>query len=444
MKHRQMKLELTWAGKELRMRSHSHALIERAEKSYSSGKEGAYDNKLIYGDNLVALKELKKEFSGRVKCIYIDPPYNIDASGVPYDDSISSSVWLSLMRDRLEILRSLLSDEGLIFIQINDEMLAYLSLVMDELFGKENKLNVIAVKMSEASGVKMTHAHRRLPKIKEYILVYKKSGAPKIDVEKISIGGWNHEYNILLTGIEKEEVRRIKSFMKKEKCDEKDVEECINLLKKAKMTNLRPYFKEQGIREKEQDAWKFDNAWRIILDTASFSVYRLAKKQPKLDQDIGAMLSPTGLIYLYKTKFDASYKKPRIQIVFADDFLFRNPCDLWLDIKTAGGQAREGGNLFLNSKKPEALLKRIIGMCTKPGDIVLDCFAGSGTTLAVAHKMGRRWIGIELGEHCDSHCVPRLQKVVDGTDQTGVSKEVNWNGGGGFRYYHLELQTKEN
>ena len=142
------------------------------------------------------------------------------------------------------------------------------------------------------------------------------------------------------------------------------------------------------------------------------------------------------MLYLVKSDYQPTSKQPRVQLLFADSNLMIHPGDLWTDIKTTGLEA-EGGVSFKNGKKPESLIKRIIGMSTNEGDWVLDSFAGSGTTGAVAHKMGRRWIMIELGEHCHTHIIPRMKRVIDGTDQGGISKAVNWQGGGGFRYYKL-------
>ena len=441
MSRKKQKLELTWIGKDRRPRLEPRILLEDPEKSYHAKERitdnDIFDNKLIFGDNLLALKALEAEYAGQVKCIYIDPPFNIDAAGVLYEDNIEQSLWLSFMRIRLEILHNLLKDDGVIFVHIDDEMFPYLAILMDEIFGKRNRLNVITVKMSEASGVKMSHADKRLPKLKEYILAYKKDISPTIEVEKIPASGWNNEYKTLLEGISKEEIDHIKELTRRALCTQEDVDECISLLRGANTITLNKYFREQKIKEKEQDTWKFENAWRIIQAVGSSSVFNLAKRQPKCDQQISAALSATGIIYLYKTDFDPSAKQPRVQVVFADDNLMQNPGDFWTDIKTTGGVGQEGGVLFPNSKKPEALLKRIIGMSTKPGDIVLDSFGGSGTTAAVAHKMRRRWIMVELGEHCHTHIIPRMQGVLEGTDQTGISKAVDWKGGGGFRYCRL-------
>lgn len=435
------KLELTWIGKDKRPKLEPRILLEDTEKSYHASQrfseDDIFDNRLIFGDNLLALKALEQEFSGKVKCIYIDPPYNTGNAFEHYDDGLEHSIWLGLMRDRLDILKSLLSNDGLIFVQIDDKEMAYLTILMDEVFGRENRINIISVKMSEASGVKMAHADKRLPKLKEYILVYKKYDSPELDVEKVPLEAWNDEYKTILLNIEEDDVKKLKKIMAQEICDENDVYACNKILENASTESLSQYFRRLSIPLNKQNEFKFNNAWRIIQAVGSSSVLNLAKAQEKKNQEIGAVLSNTGLIYLYKTDFDNTAKSPRIQIIFADESLLRNPGDFWTDIKTTGGVGQEGGVLFPNGKKPEALIKRIIGMCTKPGDLVLDSFAGSGTTGAVAHKMGRRWIMVELGDHIHTHIIPRLHKVIDGTDQGGISQTVGWQGGGGFRYYRL-------
>lgn len=440
------KLELTWIGKDKRPKLEPHILLEDTEKSYHASQrfseDDIFDNRLIFGDNLLALKALEQEFTGKVKCIYIDPPYNTGRTFEHYDDALEHSIWLGLMRDRLEVLKSLLSNDGLIFVQIDDKEMAYLTILMDEVFGRKNRINIISVKMSEASGVKMTHVNKRLPKLKEYILVYKKYDSPELDVEKVPLEAWNDEYKTILLNIEEDDVKKLKKIMAQEICDENDVYTCNKILENVSTESLSQYFRRFNIPLNKQNEFKFNNAWRIIQVAGSSTVLNLVKTQEKKNQEIGAVLSNTGFIYLYKTDFNKTVKSPRINIIFADKYLSRNPGDFWTDIKTTGGVSREGGVLFPNSKKPEALIKRIIGMCTKPGDLVLDSFAGSGTTGAVAHKMGRRWIMVELGDHIHTHIIPRLQKVIDGTDQGGISQTVGWQGGGGFRYYRLAPTSK--
>lgn len=438
---KKQKLELTWVGKENRPRLEPRILIEDPSKSYHAAKRVSngdiFDNMLIHGDNLLALKALEADYAGKIKCIYIDPPYNTGSAFEHYDDGLEHSIWLGLMRDRIEILRTLLADDGLIFVQIDDNEMPYLVVLLDEIFGRSNRLNIVAVKMSEASGVKMSHVDKKLPKLKEYVLIYRKNVTPKINIENVPIGVWNDEYKTILLGLEKEEIEELKSIISSETREEGDVERCNSILAKARTETLASYFKRSNVGAGDQSDFKFANAWRIVQAVGSSSVLTMAKSQPKRDHEIAAGLSARGLIYLYKTSFDGSAKQPRIQVIFADENLMRNPGDFWTDIKTTGGVGQEGGVLFANGKKPEALLKRIIEMCTAPGDIVLDSFAGSGTTGAVAHKLQRRWVMIELGEHCSTHIVPRLKNVIDGRDQGGISKTIDWKGGGGFRYFEL-------
>jgi len=442
MAPKKTKLELTWIGKDNRPRLEPRILIEEPELSHhaSTRREGdIFDNMLIHGDNLLALKALETDQSilGKVKCIYIDPPYNTGSAFEHYDDGLEHSAWLSLIRERAVILRNLLSDDGLFFAQIDDNEFPYFAVLLDEVFGRSNRINVIAVKMSEASGVKMSHVDKKLPKLKEYILVYRKVTTPPLKIEKTPVGAWNEEYKTLLHGVSEGDLEILKEIIDQESCTQADVDKCNEILKPATTQSLSAYFKENEVKLKDQEQFKFDNAWKIIQAVGSSSVLTLAKSLPKLPQEISAGLSARGLVYLYKSDFDESAKQPRIQVIFADANLLRNPGDFWTDIKTTGGVGQEGGVLFPNGKKPEALIKRIIGMCSNPGDLVLDSFAGSGTTGAVAHKMGRRWIMVELGEHAKTHIVPRMQKVIDGADKGGVTEATNWKGGGGYRFFRL-------
>lgn len=429
------KLELTWVGKyDEKPALEPRILIENPEYSYGDGNTG---NMLIHGDNLLALKALEQDYAGKVKCIYIDPPYNINAANEHYDDLVEHSMWLNLMQPRLQLLYNLLTDDGLLFVQIDDSEQAYLTLLLDEIFGRGNRINTICVKMSEASGVKMAHIDKRLPKLKEYILIYNKRYVPTITAEKVPIDEWNEEYKHIIVGLSSGEIDRIHELLRVDAATDDIIAECNTLLSKGSIVSLNKYLKDQRIPISEQNKWKFENAKYIIQAVGSSSVFNLAKTTTLLEQDIMAVKSSSGLLYLIKTDFDASSKQPRVQVIFAYENLLRSQGDLWLDIKTTGGVGQEGNVLFTNSKKPEKLIKKIISMCTREGDLVLDSFLGSGTTAAVAHKMGRKYIGIEMGHHAYTHCVQRLKQVVKGVDQTGISKAVNWKGGGGFKFYEL-------
>lgn len=437
------RLELTWIGKDEKINLEPRILIEDPEFSYYAEKkyseDDIFDNRLIFGDNLLALKALEEEFTNKIKCIYIDPPYNTGNAFEHYDDGLEHSIWLNLMKHRIEILKKLLHDDGLLAIQIDDNEYAKLYLLMSELFGEKN-LKTIVVKMSESSGVKMgaVKSSGTIPKLKEYIILAKKNGVKNLNVELIPKQEWDKEYNLYIENFSKKDREIIDIIANKEDKSEDDIRVVDEILAKIKLVSVNEKLKSLGIDKKEHLNWKFENSWRIVRTAASSSVFKLAEeKKKKTKQVVFSVLSKRDkVLYLIKSDYKEDSKQPRVQIIFADTNLMVHPGDLWTDIKTTGLEA-EGGVSFKNGKKPEALVKRIIGMSTKEGDWVLDSFAGSGTTGAVAHKMRRRWIMIELGEHCYTHIIPRLKNVINGKDKAGISSTVGWEGGGGFRFYKL-------
>lgn len=395
------KLELTWIDKGKITNIEPRILIE--EKSLSNVKaDENTENLLIHGDNLLALKALESKYTGKVNCIYIDPPYNTGSAFEHYDDNVEHSIWLNLMKPRLEILAKLLSDNGTLWVQIDDNEMPYLTVLLDEIFGRKNRVNIVAVKMSEASGVKMSHVDKRLPKIKEYILVYKKSDnmtMNPIKVNKNNIDGYLKYYNKIIIDksvpVEEWEILNVTDYMK----------------------NLKLSTDAESVKK-----FKLENAERIIYRTnnASFKNYNV-------DKPLARIISPTGLEYIW---WEGK------QMLFLIDYVTEYLCDLWLDISTINLN-KEGTVDFKQSKKPEKLIERILLLSTKPGDLVLDSFLGSGTTAAVAHKMGRKWIGIEMGDHAYTLSKVRIDAVVNGKDQSGISKDYKWKGGGGYRFYEL-------
>lgn len=413
-------------------------LLEDTSKSYGNieGHRPSMDNKLIFGDNLLALKALEAEYTGKVKCIYIDPPYNTGNAFEHYDDGLGRSVWLDMMRDRLEVLWNLLTNDGLMAVQIDDNEFARLYLLLTEICGERN-LKTICVKMSEASGLKMGSVRKTsgIPKLKEFIILAKKDGIRNIFLDKIPKEIWDNEYNIFLNNFTKEDKEQIDIVNSKKCVTEEDIEFLDKRI--ASKIILEPLTK-QLVHIKDKKKWCFDNAYRICRCASSTSVLRLTEEKKKFSKQNLFFVSSKNrsIAYLAKATYSTESKKPRVQMIFAIDNLAQHPGDLWTDIKTTGLD-NEGGINFKSGKKPEILIMKIIKMNTNPGDLVLDSFAGSGTTGAVAHKMGRKWIMIELGEHCHTHIIPRMQKVIDGTDQGGISKLVNYQGGGGFRYYSL-------
>lgn len=312
---------------------------------------------------------------------------------------------------------------------------------MDEIFGRQNFVNCIAVKMSEASGNKMAHVDKRMIKIKEYILIYKKANI-KLNPIKIQKESWDDEYNKIFLNFTKEDKKFIDTIANKSlEITEEDVTMIDMILSKVSVVGITEAQKIDNVdidNVNEVSKWLFDNSYRIFRTAASSSVKNLTdeKKEHCKNTYFSVLSKRDKLLYVVKSDYAITSNSPRVQVLFAQDYLTTYLGDLWTDISTTGLEA-EGGTEFKNSKKPEKLIERVLTLCSNEGDLVLDSFLGSGTTAAVAHKMGRKWIGIELGDHCYTHCEPRLQKVVDGTDQGGISKTVNWQGGGGYKFYEL-------
>ncbi|HTV43562.1 MAG TPA: site-specific DNA-methyltransferase [Candidatus Sulfotelmatobacter sp.] len=418
---KKQKLELTWIGKENRPRLEPRILLEDPEKSYHAKhrvtESDIFDNRLIFGDNLLALKALEQEFTGKIKCIFIDPPYNTGSAFSHYDDGVEHSIWLSLMRDRLELLRKMLSEDGAIWITIDDNECHYLKILCDEVFGRQNFVaNVIWEKksssQSNATWLSDSHDHvllfaknkeiwrpAKLARTSEQNAIYKHSDQyDGIDTngKKYGRGPWfPGDFTISLTT-----GQRGKQFAKT-----------------GVSANLYPITTPSG-RETmpaKGRCWAYtkDSFERLKADNRVYfgkggSSKPTIKRFLSEIEDQG-VVCPTVWHY-------SEVGENRIAAVEVKAFNEADP---------------------FSAPKPELLLKRILELSTNPLDWVLDSFAGSGTTGAVAHKMGRRWIMVELGEHCHTHIIPRLQKVIDGADPGGVTEAVGWKGGGGFRYYRL-------
>ena len=444
-KNKLQKLELTWIGKGDEPKLEPRILIENPEYSYGDPNS---ENILIHGDNLLALKALEQDFAGKVKCIYIDPPYNtgarIDADGkeVGYDDGIEHSEWLSMMKPRLELLYRLLHNDGTLAVQIDDNEFARLYLLLLEVFKSDKNLKVICLKMSEATGPKMAHVINsgRIPKLKEYIIIARKNGIRDLYVEKIPKENWDKEYKTVCLNISKKELSYVKETLDNNERTSAEIEIANELLSKIVFENAN-IVSEREIGKKATDEWMFENAHRIIQVATLTGGARNLAVEKKLNYDnmvpaAFSIITPNNKMYAIKGDFNNNTPLPRCKILFADKYLTVHPGDFWQDIKTTGLD-NEGGVAFKKGKKPEALLKRIIDMASDEGDIVLDSFLGSGTTAAVANKMKRKWIGIEMGPHCYTHTMVRLKNVIAGKDKQGISSLFNWQGGGGFKFYTL-------
>ena len=397
---KKQKLELTWVGKENRPRLEPRILLEDPEKSYHAAhrvdRNDIFDNRLIFGDNLLALKALDHEFAGKVKCVFIDPPYNTGSAFEHYEDGLEHSIWLGLMRDRLELLKRLISDDGSLWITIDDNEAHYLKVLCDEIFGRSNFVaNVIWQKrIGPDNRLPLGDAH-------DHILVFAsnrsrfQASANRIPLSPKQIaefknpdndprGPWTSSSNFSAQGFRPNQMYKIKTpggaeySPPKGRCWVTVESEFKRLLAEGRM-----WFGQNG--------------------------RGMPRKKTYLREQEGRM---SWTWWPNDEVGNTQESKKEIISLFGSDNVFDTP-------------------------KPERLMQRIIHIATNPGDLVLDSFAGSGTTGAVAHKMGRRWIMVELGEHCHTHIIPRLRKVIDGEDKGGVTETVGGQGGGGFRYFKL-------
>lgn len=406
------KLELTWIGKNKRPRLEPRILLEDKHLSYradittpSQGDLLAdapaqvfHDNLLIQGDNLLALKALEAKYAGKVKCVFIDPPYNTGSAFTHYDDGVEHSLWLTLIRDRLEIIRNLLAEEGSLWITIDDNEAHYLKVLCDEVFGRASFVSSFAWEKDKGrrNDTDISSAH-------DHVLLY----AKKRDLWK-------------------------------------------------KIRNPLPRTEAQTARYKNPDSdprgpWlQGDNGTaKSGSESARFPITLPSGR---------VVTPPKGNFWRFSIKtFEEARSENRVYFGRDGDSLpvikrYLSevqdgvvPRTWWTAEEAGSNQSAKRDHLRkllpdiepFATPKPEELLKLVLHISTNPGDLVLDSFAGSGTTGAVAHKMGRRWIMVELGEHCHTHIVPRLRKVIDGEDQGGISKAVGWQGGGGFRYLRL-------
>lgn len=387
------------------------------------------DNLIIKGNNLIALHSIKKVYKGKVKLIYIDPPFNTGNDSFQYNDSFNHSTWLTFMKNRLEVAKELLSNDGLIFINVDDIEEAYLKVLCDEIFGVENFLNVIAVKSSTPSGTKTAHKDKTIIKQKDLILVYRKSSTAKLNPQYTVRDKWDKHYSLFLEKNENSEFVLSKMI-------DKMIEEGI-IDNKVSLDKL-------DINDKEFKSFYLKNADKICRLQSHKN-----KEADKLSREKGQVVfehikdgESKGLYYNGQviTPLRQGIHKVYSNQKFVDD-LGMLLCDFWWDIDYQNTQ-NEGGVSFPTAKKPEVLLSRIIEMCTNPNDIVLDYHLGSGTTSAVALKSGRKFIGIEQLDYGKNDSVQRLKNVIDG-EQSGVSKAYNWKGGGSFIYTELAKDNAE-
>ncbi len=381
------------------------------------------DNLIIRGNNLIALHSLKQSYAGRIKLIYIDPPYNTGNDSFQYNDSFKHSTWLTFMKNRLEAAWQLLSSDGAFFIQVDDSEYAYLKVLCDEVFGRDAFREAIVIKSSTESGVNAINVKRgeRLFKVKEYILFYSKSNKfrfkPFFTKTDFNV---NYKYKVVKSGNEYSIADVSKRFAS-------DYSE-LPISKQEKDLLTKNAFENYALNN-AQNMYSLEK--NIKKAGAKFKAFAAENKSKNIVEEFKNSLGQNVLIY------DGGVLVPLGDRVIADG---KNlsfgvlASDLWVDIGTT--PSSEGGTKFSNGKKPEKLLKRIIEMTTNPGDIVLDYHLGSGTTAAVAHKMNRQYIGIEQLDYLENDTTVRLQNVING-EESGISKILKWQGGGSFVYAEL-------
>lgn len=371
-------------------------LLEEAPDLSADDRDSC--NMLIQGDNLEALKALLPFYAGQVKCVYIDPPYNTHSAFEHYDDNLEHTKWLAMMWPRLELLRDLLAENGSIWVSIDDNEAHYLKVIMDEVFGRRNFVaNVFWQK---------THTRENrtdVSAVHDHIILFARDR-----------NAWKEVRNVLPAS---------ESQLGRFTNPDNDPRGC--------WSSLPAHAKAEKGRRKEQFFTVTTPSGRTVNPPPGRCWLYTEERFAEMVADNRIWFGTEGT------------NVPRVKKFLSEVQQGLVPSTFWLykDVGTTGEAKNETTGLFpgeipFSTPKPERLLERILHIATNPGDLVLDSFLGSGTAAAVAHKMGRQYIGIELGEHAVTHCVPRLRKVIDG-EQGGISKIVNWQGGGGFRFYRL-------
>ena len=432
------KLELTWFGKDEPMHIEPRLLIENTELS-NTDTDPNTENILIHGDNLLALKALEPMYAGQIKCIYIDPPFNTGQAFEHYDDNLEHSIWLNLMYERFKLLYRLLEANGMFWIHLDDVEVHYCKVVLDEIFSRHNFVSHITYERSAVAGLGQGGY---LVNTTEHILLYKKGVLP----DKVNLSYEELGFNII-----KRYNRYVADFGERKLVREFTAKSNGEIVRVYEHTGV--VIETISLRDVKNREAEIRSDFAAHIDTL-FRGNRV-QKENEFQNDI--------IDSLEKGKFySVDYIPSRGKNKDEETTLYYNNCELlsWLKDTTTlengmltksqkmttlwkhgeipkADIANEGGVYFPRSKKPEQLLRRIIEMSTEPGDYILDSFLGSGTTAAVAHKMGRRWIGVEMGDHAYTHCKTRMDNVIASSDSLGITKSESWQGGGGYRFYEL-------
>ena len=388
------KLELTWVDKYKKEKIEPRILVEDKEKNYGDQNT---KNMLIHGDNLLALKALEKNFTGKINCICIDPPYNTGSAFEHYDDNIEHSIWLNLMNERLKIFERLLSDDGTIWIILDDSEIHYMKVLCDEILGRKNIISDViwnSRKSVSNDAIISLNTNHILVYCKNIDLIRQKSKNSELFKGPIDTSKFGNPDN------------DPRGLWVADPFDAPNIRP--NLTYEIKNPNTgKIYLPPKG------------RCWRTT-------------KEKYLEA-----LNDNRIIFGKNGK-----SKPQMKRFLSDSEAKGTVLtNLWNDLDTNTNATKHSQKLFegksFTNPKPEDLISRIINLSTKPGDIVLDSFLGSGTTAAVAHKMNRIWIGVEMGDQCYDFCKVRIDKVINNEDDGGITTNVGWKGGGGYKFYEL-------
>ena len=466
--------EFTWVGKNASRVEANTITNKTLRPCIEESKDwDNTENLYIEGDNLEVLKLLQNSYFNKVKMIYIDPPYNTGKDFI-YRDKFSQNIdeyeeakgsfdeegnrlfknietngrfhsnWCSMIYPRLILARNLLTDDGIICVQIDDNEYDNMKKILSEVFGESNYLTTIIVKMSEATGVKMAHSDIMIPKLKEYIIIFKRKDNIKINSVYIPKEQWDDEYKTFLIGISKDEVNLLKKIRECEKRTDKDVETVDKILAKIDYKSLTDIYKIYNITKKEDKLkFNYENAWRIVqIASISGGAKILAdNKRKKIQNRFFSIVTPKKKMYFIKGDYDFNIDKPRIKMLFADDYLMVNPCDFWQDIKTTGLD-NEGFVSFRNGKKPLKLVNRLIKMFINPNgnDIVMDFFAGSSTTAHAVLDMNfedngnRKFILVQIPVDLDNQL-----DIVDKDTKKDILKQIEFLDSKGLKHFITEI-----
>lgn len=388
------------------------AFTRDASRAYGDPRAG---NVLVHGENLDAMGRLAQAgFARRFRCVYLDPPFNSGRRFAEYDDALAPEAWRAMMRARVAAALELLAEDGAMFVEIDDTELGALQLVMDEVLGREQRVSTITVVRSAATGHKAIN--RGPVNVADYLLVYARDRARwRCNQLVRERRGYDRAYTTWL---------------------ENPGDPCARWRFEPLAARARRDLGAAATRA-DVERWAVEHAPNVVrfaqprYEAVSTKAQALIDRSRREPERVLRLRRPGRKDFVLRGGNRVLFLADKVVVEDGRPRLVEPLTNVWDDVPFQG-IAREGGARFVRNKKPERLLARVLAMSTDPGDWVLDPFLGSGTTAAVAHKMGRRWVGIERGAHADALCIPRLARVVDGTDATGVTRAFGWRGGGGF------------